>query len=92
MIYTHVLNRGGEGVHSPLDRLRKPVSVERGDLGRTRAGRPRRVPGSMVAWNRELATRSPLHQCLHQGGNWVYSGLEAGVQSGDGRAGDQCLS
>ena len=28
MIYTHVLNRGGRGVHSPLDRLRKPVSSE----------------------------------------------------------------
>jgi len=38
MIYTHVLNRGGRGVHSPLDRLRKPMSVER-DLGRP-AGRP----------------------------------------------------
>ncbi|MBI3679968.1 MAG: integron integrase [Acidobacteria bacterium] len=30
MIYTHVLNRGGLGVHSPLDRLRKPMSVEVG--------------------------------------------------------------
>ncbi len=39
MIYTHVLNRGGRGVHSPLDQLRKPMSVERGDLGRP-AGRP----------------------------------------------------
>ena len=28
MIYTHVLNRGGRGVHSPLDRLRKPVRNE----------------------------------------------------------------
>ena len=28
MIYTHVLNRGGRGVYSPLDRLRKPVSSE----------------------------------------------------------------
>ena len=28
MIYTHVLNRGGRGVGSPLDRLRKPVSGE----------------------------------------------------------------
>ena len=26
------LNRGGLGVHSPLDRLRKPVSVEPGGL------------------------------------------------------------
>jgi len=32
MVYTHVLNRGGLGVHSPLDRLRKPVSVETGGL------------------------------------------------------------
>ncbi len=28
MIYTHVLNRGGRGVHSPLDRLRKPARSE----------------------------------------------------------------
>ena len=38
MIYTHVLNRGGGGVHSPLDRLRKPVAsagrvAELGSLG-----------------------------------------------------------
>jgi len=32
MIYTHVLNRGGLGVHSPLDRLRKPVSGETGSV------------------------------------------------------------
>ena len=30
MVYTHVLNRGGLGVHSPLDRLRKPMGVEAG--------------------------------------------------------------
>jgi integron integrase len=29
MIYTHVLNRGGLGVQSPLDRLRMPVTAER---------------------------------------------------------------
>jgi len=28
MIYTHVLNRGGRGVRSPLDQLRKPASKE----------------------------------------------------------------
>ena len=28
MIYTHVLNRGGLGVYSPLNRLRKAVSSE----------------------------------------------------------------
>jgi hypothetical protein len=28
MVYTHALNRGGRGVHSPLDRLRMPVSGE----------------------------------------------------------------
>ena len=39
MIYTHVLNRGGRGVQSPLDRLRKPVSSEGADLGRP-LGRP----------------------------------------------------
>ena len=32
MVYTHVLNRGGQGVHSPLDRLRKPMGVETGGL------------------------------------------------------------
>jgi integron integrase len=32
MVYTHVLNRGGLGVHSPLDRLRKPMSVEPGGI------------------------------------------------------------
>ncbi|MEK7992733.1 MAG: integron integrase [Planctomycetota bacterium] len=37
MIYTHVLNRGGLGVFSPLDRLRKPVSTE---TGRVYTGRP----------------------------------------------------
>ena len=26
MIYTHVLNRGGRGVHSPLDALNRPAS------------------------------------------------------------------
>jgi len=36
---THVLNRGGRGVASPLDRLRKPMGMERADLGRP-AGRP----------------------------------------------------
>ena len=30
MMYTQVLNRGGLGVHSSLDRLRKPMSVETG--------------------------------------------------------------
>jgi integrase len=34
MIYTHVWNRGGHGVHSPLDRLRKPVSGEEGRIRR----------------------------------------------------------
>ena len=28
MVYTYVLNRGGRGVCSPLDRLRKAVSSE----------------------------------------------------------------
>ena len=32
MVYTHVLNRGGLGAHSPLDRLRKPIPVETGGL------------------------------------------------------------
>ncbi len=37
MVYTHVLNRGGRGVHSPLDRLRKRVSVESRGIMRTEA-------------------------------------------------------
>ena len=37
MAYTHVLNRGGRGVHSPLDRLRKGVSVESWGIMRTEA-------------------------------------------------------
>ncbi len=46
MIYTHVLNRGGRGVHSPLDRLRKPMSFESGaDLGRP-VGRPNTADAS----------------------------------------------
>ena len=32
MVYPHVLNRGGPGVHSPLDRMRRPMSVEAGVL------------------------------------------------------------
>jgi site-specific recombinase XerD len=35
MIYTHVLNRGGRGVHSPLDRLRKAMSIEGDGIMRT---------------------------------------------------------
>lgn len=38
MIYTHVLNRGGRGVCSPLDRLRKAVGEESSVLSRP-AGR-----------------------------------------------------
>jgi len=32
MVYTHVLNRGGRGVHSPLDRLRNAAFSERGGI------------------------------------------------------------
>ncbi len=35
MIYTHVLTRGGHGVHSSLDRLRKAVGSESGRIMRT---------------------------------------------------------
>lgn len=35
MIYTHVLNRGGHGVRSPLDRLRKTVGSESGRIMRS---------------------------------------------------------
>ena len=38
MIYTHVLNRGGRGVESPLDRMRKAVGKESSVLSRP-AGR-----------------------------------------------------
>jgi integrase len=34
-IYRHVLNRGGRGLHSPLDRLRNPMSTEGGGIMRT---------------------------------------------------------
>jgi integrase len=34
MIYTHVLNRGGHAVQSPLDRRRKPLSGEEGKIRR----------------------------------------------------------
>jgi len=33
--YTYVLNRGGRGVHSPLDRLPKPIPTEGGGITRT---------------------------------------------------------
>jgi len=36
-VYRHVLNRGGQGVHSPLDRLRKGLSVESRGIMRTEA-------------------------------------------------------
>ena len=35
MIYTHVLNRGGHGVRSPVDRLRKAAGSESGRIMRT---------------------------------------------------------
>ena len=35
MICTQVLNRGGQGVHSPVDRLRKPIAGEEGRIRRT---------------------------------------------------------
>jgi hypothetical protein len=35
MVYTHVLNRGGPGVHSPLHWLRMPVSGETRRIMRT---------------------------------------------------------
>ena len=35
MIYTHVLNRGGHAVRSPLDRLRKAAGSESGRIMRT---------------------------------------------------------
>ena len=37
IVYTHVLNRGGHGVHSPLARLRKRLSVESRGIMRTEA-------------------------------------------------------
>ena len=46
MVYTDMLNRGGRGVHSPLDRRRKELSVERGRI--MRAGPGRRVVGRLA--------------------------------------------
>jgi len=40
MIYTHLPNRGGRAVRSPLDRQGKGVGKETGVLGRP-AGRPK---------------------------------------------------
>ena len=34
MVYTHVLNRGGRGVESPLDRMRKGVGKEQRGIKR----------------------------------------------------------
>jgi len=57
-----VLNRGGLGVHSPLDRLRKPVSGETGSVRLTEpvSLAPRRQGGGMEEkWlpDRELRSR-----------------------------------
>ena len=41
-VYTHVLNRGGHGVHSPLDRLRKTAGSESTGIMRT-GGRPNKL-------------------------------------------------
>lgn len=50
MIYTHVLNRGGQGVRSPLDRLRKAVGSEGTGIMRT-DGRPDKLKAtSGIAW------------------------------------------
>ena len=54
MVYTHVLNRGGLGVHSPLDRLRKPVGSER-LIGRP-AARPN-APGEEERKEGEVGRR-----------------------------------
>jgi integrase len=35
MVYTHVLNRGGRGVHSPLDRMQQVLPVESWRIIRT---------------------------------------------------------
>ena len=35
MVCAHVLNRGGRGVHGPLDRVREAVSSESGGIIRT---------------------------------------------------------
>ena len=37
MVYRLVLNCGGRGVHNPLDRLRKGISVENRGIMRTEA-------------------------------------------------------
>ena len=35
MIYTHALNRGGRGVHSPLDRMPGVIPWEKREIMRT---------------------------------------------------------
>ncbi len=62
MVYIHVLNRGGQGVRSPLDNLRQAVSSESGRMIRT----------SQSAKNREgsWGTRRKSLQT-----NWLLPGL-----------------
>ncbi len=55
MVYTHVLNRGGLGVHSPLDRLRKPPGVETGGL--TLSDRPAQTPQGALPKGVEVIAR-----------------------------------
>jgi hypothetical protein len=55
MVYTHVLNRGGRGVHSPLDGLQKAVSSYAG-LGRP-AGRPK-TGGQVLGYARSGCKRN----------------------------------
>ena len=55
MIYTHVLNRGGRGVQSPLDSLIHPGSAET-----ARARNPRQPPGPKPAtWQCEATSCPP---------------------------------
>lgn len=44
MVYTHVLNRGGKGVRSPMDGLPPPAATATGRSGASEAGRAARPP------------------------------------------------
>ena len=64
MIHTPVLNRGGRGVHSPLDRLRKPLSVAGGGFRLTDRAASDCGKSCQMEWksrgNMELRSRLPF--------------------------------
>jgi integron integrase len=70
MIYTHVVNRGGRGVRSPLDQgLLDPGPLDQGrhDPGRRDPGRPDRGPGTNPDSARHAQTRCPAPPDAREG-------------------------